>query len=79
MKTVNTLKHPGVHIDNQGNLLHDKNILPLTDIMGKVAESFNSSMSSTLGRSIYAKYLLGTKYLHRVQNFTFSEEQLNEL
>ena len=67
MKRVNTLKHLGVHIDNQGNLPHDKNILPLTNTMEKIADSFNSSMCTPLGRSIYAKYLLGSKYLHRVQ------------
>ena len=35
---VNTLKHLRVHIDNQGN------ILPLTNTMKKIADSFNSSM-----------------------------------
>ena len=79
MKRVNTLKHLGVHIDNQGNLPHDKNILPLTNIMEKIADSFNSSMCTPLGRSIYAKYLLGSKYLHRVQNFVYSEDQLKVL
>ena len=79
MKRVNTIKHLGVHIDNQGNLPHDKNILPLTNIMEKIADSYNSSMCTPLGRSIYAKYLLGSKYLHRIQNFVYSEDQLKEL
>ena len=47
--------------------------------MEKIADSFNSSMCTPLGRSIYAKYLLGSKYLHRVQNFVYSEDQLKEL
>ena len=79
MKQVNTLKHLGVYIDNQGILPHDKNIQPLSEIMNKIADSFNSTMSTPLGRSIYAKYLLGTKYLHRIQNFPFTEDQLAEL
>ena len=36
-------------------------------------------MCTPLGRSIYAKYLLGSMYLHRVQNFVYSEDQLKVL
>ena len=79
MERVDTLKHLGVHIDNQGNLPHDKNTRPLTNTMKKIAESFNSSLYTQLGRSIYAKYLLGSEYLNRVLNFVFSEDQLKEL
>ena len=79
MKRVTTLKHLGIHIDSNGNLPHDKNIAPLQQAMSKIADTFNSSLSSPLGRSIYAKFLLSSKYLHRIQNFTFSDNQLEEL
>ena len=71
MKRVTTLKHLGIQIDSAGMLLHEKNIVPLITVMDKIADSFNSSMASTLGRSIYAKFLLSSKYLHRIQNFHF--------
>ena len=79
MKRVTTLKHLGIHIDNAGILPHEKNIIPLITVMDSIADSFNSSMSSPLGRSIYAKFLLSSKYLHRIQNFHFSPDQLDEL
>ena len=47
--------------------------------MEKISDSYNSSLSSPLGRSIYAKFLLSSKYLHRIQNFHFSDSQLEEL
>ena len=79
MKRVTVLKHLGIHIDENGNLPHDKNIAPLQNAMEKIADSYNSSLSSPLGRSIYAKFLLSSKYLHRIQNFHFSDIQLEEL
>ena len=79
MKRVTTLKHLGIHIDSNGNLPHDKNIAPLQQTMSKISDSFNSSLSSPLGRSIYAKFLLSSKYLHRIQNFHFTDNQLDEL
>lgn len=79
MKRVTVLKHLGIHIDSNGNLPHDKNIAPLQQAMEKISDSYNSSLSSPLGRSIYAKFLLSSKYLHRIQNFHFSDSQLEEL
>ena len=79
MKRVAVLKHLGIHIDSNGSLPHNKNIAPLQQAMEKIADSFNSSLSSPLGRSIYAKFLLSSKYLHRIQNFHFSEIHLEEL
>ena len=79
MKRVTVLKHLGIHIDTDGCLPHAKNIAPLATIMNKIADSFNSSLSTPIGRSLYAKFLLGSKYLHRIQNFHFSMDQLEDL
>ena len=79
MKRVNTLKHLGLHIDADGSLPHDKNIAPLLRTMDSLADSFNSNLSTPLGRSIYAKFILCSKYLHRIQNFHFTNQQLEEL
>ena len=79
MKRVNTLKHLGLHIDGNGTLPHDKNIAPLLRTMDSLADSFNSNLSTPLGRSIYAKFILCSKYLHRIQNYHFTDQQLEEL
>ena len=79
IKRVTTLKHLGIHIYCNGNLPHDKNIAPLQQTMSKISDSLNSSLASPLGRSIYAKFLLNSKYLHRIQNFHFTDIQLEEL
>ena len=79
MKQVTVLKHLGIHIDSDGTLPHDKNIAPLIAIMNKTADSFNSNLSTPLGRAIYSKFLLCSKYLHRIQNFHFTIPQLKEM
>ena len=47
--------------------------------MLRVADSLDTVTSTPLGRSIYAKFLLASRYVHRIQNFTFSDEQLSQL
>ena len=47
--------------------------------MIKTAETYNTALSTPLGRAIWAKYLISSKYIHRIQNAVFSEEQLVSL
>ena len=79
MKHTNVLKHLGLHISPDGSLSHQDNIEPLRQVMIKTAETYNTALSTPLGRSIWAKYLISSKYLNRIQNAVFSEEQLVSL
>ena len=79
MKRVTQLKHLGLLINEQGDLQHDLNIAPVAETMRATAEQYNSSYSSPLGRAIYAKYLLASKYVHRLQNMPLSNDQLSSL
>ena len=54
-------------------------IEPLRQVMIKTAETYNTALSTTLGRSILAKYIISCKYLHSIQNEVFSEEHLVSL
>ena len=47
--------------------------------MLRVADSLDTVTATPLGRSTYAKFLLASRYVHRIQNFTFSDEQLSQL
>ena len=76
MKHTTVLKHLGLHISSDGSLSHQDNIEPLRQIMMKTSESYNTALSTPLGRSIWAKYLISSKYIHRLQNAVFPEEQL---
>ena len=79
MKHTNVLKHLGLHISPDGSLSHQDNIEPLRQVMIKTAETYNTALSTPLGRAIWAKYLISSKYIHRIQNAVFSEEQLVSL
>ena len=79
MRRVTQLKHLGLIINEQGTPQHDTNIAPVLEKMAETAEQYNTSQSSPLGRALYAKYLLASKYVHRLQNMVISGEQLTSL
>ena len=79
MKHTQYLKHLGLYIDSSGNLPHEKNIAPLVEKMSQISSSYSNTCATPLGRSIWAKYLICSKYLHRLQNYNFSHEELSEL
>ena len=79
MKRVTTIKHLGLHINDRGEVPHETNIAPIERAMNRIADTFTTVSSTPLGRSIYAKYLLASRYLHKVQNFEFSQLQLTSL
>ena len=79
MKRVTTLKHLGLRINNNGELSHIDNIEPIKAAMETIADSLSTATCTPLGRSLYAKFLLSSRYLHRIQNFSFSELQLSNL
>ena len=79
MKRVDTLKHLGLLIDENGLLPHVSNIGPIQNAMDKIADTLSTSTSTPLGRSLYAKFLLSSRYLHKIQNFNFNHQQLKDL
>ena len=79
MRRVTTLKHLGLLINDEGLLSHADNIAPVQAAMEKIADSFTTVSSTPLGRSLYAKFLLSSRYLHKIQNFDFTTLQLEEL
>merc|ERR1711888_583717 len=79
MKRVQQLKHLGLIINTEGEVRHETNIAPIERNMEAISQSYNTSQSSPLGRAIYAKYLLASKYIHRIQNTVISINQLTQL
>ena len=79
MKRVRQLKHLGLIINERGEMEYETNFAPLTENMSTIAQQYNTSQSSPLGRAIYAKYLLSSKYIHRLQNCTLDGDQLATL
>ena len=79
MKSVTTLKHLGLLINSDGLVTHEDNIVPIQNAMDKIADSLSTVSATPLGRSIYAKFLLSSRYLHKIQNFDFTPQQLDDL
>ena len=79
MKRVNSIKHLGLIINENGELTHEANIAPILTAMDRIADSLSTNSSTPLGRAIYAKFLLASRYLHKIQNFDFTENQLEDL
>ena len=79
MKRVQTLKHLGLMINEEGRLPRESNIDPIVDTMKGIAKTLNTVTSTPLGRALYAKYLISSKYIHRIQNYDFSHDELKTL
>ena len=75
MKHVIQFKHLGVFIDNRGRATYEDNIRPLEASLRGLINSFSTSQSTPLGRSLYAKFLLASKYVHRLQCCVFEDEE----
>ena len=79
MKLTNNMRHLGIHINSDGTISADRNLTPITQKMEDIASTYSTSMSTPIGRSIYAKYLLCSRYVHILQNVYITEEQAKEL
>ena len=79
MKRVQTLKHLGLTINAEGKLPRERNIDPIVDTMKGIAKTLDTVTSTPLGRALYAKYLISSKYIHRIQNYDFSHDELKSL
>ena len=79
MKHTRYMQNLDLYIDSSGNLPHEKNIAPLIEKMTQISSSYSNTCATPLGRSILAEYLISSKYLHRLQNYNFSHEELTDL
>ena len=76
MKKVKVMKHLGLKISSSGELSYDDNIALVQAAMDTISDSFSTTTSMPLGRSLYAKFLLSSRFLHKIQNFSFTDNQL---
>ena len=79
MRRVQTLKYLGLQINDEGRLKSDVNIDPIVNAMSSISKTLSTVTSTLLGRALYAKYLLASKYIHRIQNYNFGTEELRKL
>ena len=73
MKHVQRMKHLGVIIEQNGDVLEEQNFAPIVEKMESIATRFRMAGSSPIGRALYAKFLLGSRYVHRLQNGMLGE------
>ena len=79
MKRVSRLKHLGVIIEESGEVLEEHNFQPIVDKLETIATRFKTSGSTPIGRSLYAKFLLGSRYVHRLQNGSLSAGMMEQI
>ena len=79
MKRVQKLKHLGVWINEDGDATEEDNIMPVLETIRGIEKRFNTAGSSPIGRVLYAKFLLGQRYVHRLQNVELSDDMAEEL
>ena len=74
MKHVQRLKHLGVIIEQSGEVLEEQNFGPIIEKMESIGARYSTSASTPIGRALYAKFLLGSRYVHRLQNGLIGEQ-----
>ena len=79
MKKVRRMKHLGVIIEETGEVLEEQNFQPIIDKMEAIANRFTTSGSTPIGRSIFAKFLLGSRQVHRLQNANLSDQTMKQI
>ena len=79
MKRVQKMKHLGVWINEEGEATEEDNLKPICEHMEGLVKRYATSGSTPIGRSLYAKFLLGQRYVHRLQNTLISEEMAEEM
>ena len=79
MKKVSRMKHLGVIIEETGEVLEEQNFQPIIDKMETIATRYRTSGSTPIGRSLYAKFLLGSRYVHRLQNGLLNEQTMQQI
>ena len=79
MKCVQSMKNLGTCINENGEATEEENIIPVLETIKGIERRFNTAGSSPIGRVLYAKFLLGQRYVHRLQNVGLSDDLADEL
>ena len=79
MRLVHKTKHLGVVVDENGVVQADDNIKPIQEKIGKLVNTYSTSLSTPIGRSLYAKYLLSSRYVHVTMNRIMDTEEARKL
>ena len=73
MKKVYKIKHLGVIINSNGDVTYEDNILPIEDAIRQIIQTLSTSASTPIGRSLFSRFLLASKYIHRLHCMSRTE------
>ena len=80
MKQVPRLKQLGVIIiEPSGEVLEEQNFNQIIERMEAIGDRFATSASTPIGRALFAEFLLGSLYVHRLQNDSLSEQTIQSM
>ena len=79
MRLVRKTKHLGIVIDENGDIKAEDNIDPIQDKLNKLANTYSTSLSTPIGRSLYGKYLMASRYIHVTTNRMMEDEIARKL
>ena len=79
MKLVTKARHLGLTIENTGELKKEDNLKPIIEKMNQTNSVYNTSLATPIGRSLYAKFLLGSRYVHVMSSRATEEEEMKQL
>ena len=73
MKKVQKIKHLGVIINSNGDVTYEDNILPIENAIRQIIQTLSTSASTPIGRSLFSRFLLASKYIHRLHCMSRTE------
>ena len=79
MKRVHKTKHLGLVIDESGNLTKEDNMQPIHEKLKRIVKTYSTSMSTPIGRSLYAKYLMSSRYIHVTMNRSIAKNEAKKI
>ena len=68
------MKHLGVIIKSNGGVTYEDNILPIETAIRQIIRTLSSSTSTPIGRSLFSRFLLSSKYIHRLHCMSDAEQ-----
>ena len=74
MKKVSKMKHLGVVINSNGEVKYEDNILPIENAIRQIIQTLSTSISTPIGRALFSRFLLASKYIHRLHCMSNAED-----
>ena len=74
MKKVTKMKHLGVVMDSNGEVKYEDNIRPIENAIRQIIRTLSTSTSTPIGRALFSRFLLASKYIHRLHCMSNAEE-----